>query len=69
MRVTPVLLASLEVIVQETTVMLHALDEDGAVIAADTDRREAKRRVVAIRSEAQESLEWLSDAHLEEPGN
>lgn len=69
MTLTAELLASLDVVFQETTTMLRALDERADVIDSNADRREAKRRVFEIRGKTQELFEWLSNARLEEPRN
>ena len=65
---TAALLASLEAIAYETTVMLAALDAAES-LPSPSDRREAKRRVLEIRGRAQELFDWLSEARLEEPRN
>lgn len=67
MTATAKILASLETIYFETVQMLTAVDE--AQQAPPTDRREAKRRVLEIRSKAQELSDWLSEVWLEEPRN
>ena len=59
------ILASLETVAHETTVMLSALDD----LPATSDRREAKRRVYEIRARAHELFEWLAEVRLEEPRN
>ena len=68
MTTSAALLSSLEAITHETTQMLSVLDDDAAKLSAN-DRREAKRRVIEIRTKAQELFEWISEARLEEPRN
>ena len=64
MSVTADLLASLEVIGHETTLMLTTLDT--ADVRRPEDRREVKRRVAELRTKAQELFDWLAEARLEE---
>jgi hypothetical protein len=68
MPTTAFLLASLDTISHEATLMLAALDAAGDEVRQE-DRREAKRRVTVIREEAQAMLDWLSEVRLEEPRN
>jgi hypothetical protein len=62
---TAALLASLDVISHETTRMLAVLDD----VSATSDRREAKRRVLEIRANAHELIEWLSEVGIETARN
>lgn len=48
-----------------TAQLFAALD----AISQPEDRRELKRRVLAIRAQSQELFEWLSDARLEDARN
>ena len=59
------LLACLDRITHETTTALDVLES----LPPSSDRREAKRRVLVIRDEAQTLFEWISAARLEEPRN
>jgi hypothetical protein len=67
MSASAALLASLETIAHETTLMADILDDAEGLPASE--RREAKRRVMDIRARAQELFEWVSEARLEEPRN
>jgi hypothetical protein len=67
MTASTALLASLEMIAHETTLMADALDLAGGLPASE--RHEAKRRVMEIQARAQELFEWISEARLEEPRN
>jgi hypothetical protein len=67
MTASAALLASLETIAHETTLMADALDTATGLPA--NERREAKRRVMEIRARAQELFEWISEARLEDPRN
>ncbi len=67
MSATADLLASLDVIAHETSLMLNALDV--ADVRRQEDRREAKRRVLEIRAKAQELFDWLSEVRLEDSVN
>ena len=67
MTVSAALLASLDVISHETTIMEAVLDDATGLPASE--RREAKRRVLEIRGLAQELFTWLSEVRLEEPRN
>ena len=58
------LLLSLDLITHEATLMLGALDREQENIP-DDDRREAKRRVVKLRAEAQELCDWISEAWVQ----
>jgi hypothetical protein len=66
MCTSAVLLASLDRITHETTLMLLTLNHDAA---QTSDRREAKRRVLELQDKAQELLDWLSEVRLEAPRN
>jgi hypothetical protein len=66
MSATADLLASLDVITHEATIMLRAAE---SYEVSPADRRELKRRVLAIRGQAQEIFDWLSESRLEEPRN
>jgi hypothetical protein len=55
----PTLLRRLDVIAHETTEMLSVL-EGKRLGVSEPDRREAKRRVLKIRTEAQELFEWIN---------
>lgn len=65
MSATATLLKSLDVVVAETVTMLAVLDE----AKLTPDRREAKRRVLEIRANAQELFDWLNAVGLEETRN
>jgi hypothetical protein len=67
MSATADLLASLNAISSETARMLARLDAAERIDVRG--RREAKRRVLAIRREAQELIEWLSEVPLEQLSN
>lgn len=67
MTASGALLSSLETIAHETTLMADALDDAKGLPASE--RHEAKRRVMEIRGLAQELIEWISAARLEEPRN
>jgi hypothetical protein len=56
------LLSSLDAITHETTIMLTTAEEPSL---SSEDRRELKRRVFAIRGQAQELLNWLSELRAE----
>jgi NTP pyrophosphatase (non-canonical NTP hydrolase) len=59
--VTPPLLVSLDTITHEATSMLGVLDRERKNIPND-DRREATRRILKLRAEAQELCDWISEA-------
>jgi hypothetical protein len=63
MSATADLLASLDVISHETTLMLSAIDQAHA--ARPDDRREVKRRALELRRQAQELFDFLSEVPLE----
>jgi hypothetical protein len=65
MSATTALIQSLDIITAETVTMLAALHE----AQMTPDRREAKRRVLQIRTDAQELFDWLSAVGLEETRN
>ena len=67
MTASAALLASLDVISHETTIMEVTLDDAEGLPPGE--RHEAKRRVMEIRARAQELFEWISEARLEEPRN
>ena len=60
---TASLIVSLEIIASEATKMLAALDE---LNPSSTHRREAKRRVLLIRSNEQELFDWVTAVPLEQ---
>ncbi|HYI08519.1 MAG TPA: hypothetical protein VEK57_05585 [Thermoanaerobaculia bacterium] len=62
---TSELLASLDTITFEAMEMLAVLD-DAEGLPSNSDRREAKRRILEIRARAQELFEWLTEAKLED---
>ena len=67
MTTSAALLASLDLISHETTMMVIALDVAAGL--PESERREARRRVLEIRARTQELLEWVSEARIEEPRN
>ncbi|MEA2345188.1 MAG: hypothetical protein QOF63_3357 [Thermoanaerobaculia bacterium] len=65
MTATATMLQSLDVISAETVTMLAELD----TAKLTPDRREAKRRVLEIKANAQELFDWLTAVGLEETRN
>ena len=65
MTATAELLTSLETISYETVRMLQLID----AASKSPSRPELKRRVLELRGNAQELIDWLTESRLEEPTN